>query len=161
VAPPAPDLKTLPFPMLADIKRELSTAFGILDRKEGVALRGRSSSTPRRDPVRVGCDLRRPGATSRSAAGRSALRRTSSARATEKGDEFLKTIVDGARGGTAYPPTQQQEEPGMSIQRFATASPVRQDLKLSLGYARGETVLDECEETGTFVAPRSPPANRR
>ena len=33
------DLKTLPFPMLADIKRELSTAFGILDRKEGVALR--------------------------------------------------------------------------------------------------------------------------
>jgi peroxiredoxin (alkyl hydroperoxide reductase subunit C) len=25
--------------MLADIKRELSTAFGILDRKEGVALR--------------------------------------------------------------------------------------------------------------------------
>ena len=34
-----PDLKTLPFPMLADIKRELSTAFGILDKKEGVALR--------------------------------------------------------------------------------------------------------------------------
>jgi peroxiredoxin (alkyl hydroperoxide reductase subunit C) len=34
-----PDLKNLPFPMLADIKRELSTAFGILDRKEGVALR--------------------------------------------------------------------------------------------------------------------------
>ena len=33
------DLKDLPFPMLADIKRELSTAFGILDRKEGVALR--------------------------------------------------------------------------------------------------------------------------
>ena len=33
------DLKDLPFPMLADIKRELSAAFGILDRKEGVALR--------------------------------------------------------------------------------------------------------------------------
>ena len=34
-----PDLKELPFPMLADVKRELSAAFGILDRKEGVALR--------------------------------------------------------------------------------------------------------------------------
>lgn len=34
-----PDLKELPFPMLADIKRELCAAFGILDRKEGVALR--------------------------------------------------------------------------------------------------------------------------
>jgi peroxiredoxin (alkyl hydroperoxide reductase subunit C) len=34
-----PDLKDLPFPMLADIKRELSQAFGILDRTEGVALR--------------------------------------------------------------------------------------------------------------------------
>ena len=34
-----PDLKDLPFPMLADIKRELASAFGILDRKEGVALR--------------------------------------------------------------------------------------------------------------------------
>jgi peroxiredoxin (alkyl hydroperoxide reductase subunit C) len=33
------DLKDLPFPMLADIKRELSQAFGILDRKEGAALR--------------------------------------------------------------------------------------------------------------------------
>jgi alkyl hydroperoxide reductase subunit AhpC len=33
------DLKDLPFPMLSDIKRELSAAFGILDRKEGVALR--------------------------------------------------------------------------------------------------------------------------
>ena len=33
------DLKDLPFPMLADIKRELSAAFGILDGKEGVALR--------------------------------------------------------------------------------------------------------------------------
>ena len=34
-----PDLKDLPFPMLADIKRELSHAFGILDKQEGVALR--------------------------------------------------------------------------------------------------------------------------
>jgi peroxiredoxin (alkyl hydroperoxide reductase subunit C) len=33
------DLKELPFPMLADIKRELSTALGILDKQEGVALR--------------------------------------------------------------------------------------------------------------------------
>ncbi|MEX0958864.1 MAG: peroxiredoxin [Burkholderiales bacterium] len=34
-----PDLKDLPFPMLADIKREISQAFGILDKNEGVALR--------------------------------------------------------------------------------------------------------------------------
>src|SRR5499426_4429161 len=34
-----PDLKDIPFPMLADIKREISGAFGVLDRKEGVALR--------------------------------------------------------------------------------------------------------------------------
>ena len=34
-----PDLKNLPFPMLADIKRELSAALGILDKQEGVALR--------------------------------------------------------------------------------------------------------------------------
>ena len=34
-----PDLKDLPFPMLADVKRELAGAFGVLDRKEGVALR--------------------------------------------------------------------------------------------------------------------------
>ena len=33
------DLKDLPFPMLADIKRELSQALGILDRQEGVAMR--------------------------------------------------------------------------------------------------------------------------
>jgi len=33
------DLKDLPFRMLADIKRELSQALGVLDRKEGVALR--------------------------------------------------------------------------------------------------------------------------
>ena len=33
------DLNTLPFPMLADIKRELSTALGILDKEEGVSQR--------------------------------------------------------------------------------------------------------------------------
>ena len=33
------DLKSLPFAMLADIKRELSTALGILDVNEGVCLR--------------------------------------------------------------------------------------------------------------------------
>lgn len=33
------DLNDLPFPMLADIKRELSTELGILDKAEGVALR--------------------------------------------------------------------------------------------------------------------------
>ena len=33
------DLKALPFPMLADLKRELTTALGILDKTEGVALR--------------------------------------------------------------------------------------------------------------------------
>jgi peroxiredoxin (alkyl hydroperoxide reductase subunit C) len=34
-----PDLKELPFPMIADIKRELSQALGVLDKREGVALR--------------------------------------------------------------------------------------------------------------------------
>jgi peroxiredoxin (alkyl hydroperoxide reductase subunit C) len=34
-----PDLKDLPFPMIADIKRELSQTLGVLDRREGVALR--------------------------------------------------------------------------------------------------------------------------
>ena len=34
-----PDLKDLPFPMIADLKRELSGALGILDKREGVALR--------------------------------------------------------------------------------------------------------------------------
>ncbi len=33
------DLRELPFPMLADIKRELSSALGILDKQEGVCLR--------------------------------------------------------------------------------------------------------------------------
>lgn len=34
-----PDLKELPFPMLADTKRELASALGILHKEEGVALR--------------------------------------------------------------------------------------------------------------------------
>jgi len=34
-----PDLKELPFPMLADTKRELSSALGVLHKDEGVALR--------------------------------------------------------------------------------------------------------------------------
>ncbi|OPZ09200.1 MAG: Alkyl hydroperoxide reductase subunit C [candidate division BRC1 bacterium ADurb.BinA292] len=34
-----PDLKGIPFAMLADIKRELSHALGVLDAKEGVCLR--------------------------------------------------------------------------------------------------------------------------
>jgi peroxiredoxin (alkyl hydroperoxide reductase subunit C) len=34
-----PDLKNLPYPMLADTKRELSSALGILHTEEGVALR--------------------------------------------------------------------------------------------------------------------------
>jgi peroxiredoxin (alkyl hydroperoxide reductase subunit C) len=34
-----PDLKDLPFPMLADIKRELSQALGIVDPNAGVAQR--------------------------------------------------------------------------------------------------------------------------
>ena len=34
-----PDLKSLPYPMLADTKRELSSALGILHKQDGVALR--------------------------------------------------------------------------------------------------------------------------
>jgi peroxiredoxin (alkyl hydroperoxide reductase subunit C) len=34
-----PALRDLPFPMVADLKRELSGALGILDREEGVCLR--------------------------------------------------------------------------------------------------------------------------
>jgi peroxiredoxin (alkyl hydroperoxide reductase subunit C) len=34
-----PQLRQLPYPMLADVKRELSGALGVLDKKEGVALR--------------------------------------------------------------------------------------------------------------------------
>lgn len=34
-----PDLRELPFPMLADIRRELASALGILHKTEGVALR--------------------------------------------------------------------------------------------------------------------------
>ncbi|BCA94398.1 hypothetical protein TUM19329_07590 [Legionella antarctica] len=34
-----PDLRNLPFPMLADVKRELTQSLGILDEEEGVAQR--------------------------------------------------------------------------------------------------------------------------
>jgi peroxiredoxin (alkyl hydroperoxide reductase subunit C) len=34
-----PDLKSLPYPMLADTKRQLSTALGILEKRKGVPLR--------------------------------------------------------------------------------------------------------------------------
>ena len=34
-----PDLEDLPFPMVSDLKRELASALGILDREEGVCLR--------------------------------------------------------------------------------------------------------------------------
>jgi alkyl hydroperoxide reductase subunit AhpC len=34
-----PDLRTLPYPMLADTKRELATALGVLRREDGVPLR--------------------------------------------------------------------------------------------------------------------------
>jgi lipoyl-dependent peroxiredoxin subunit C len=34
-----PDLEDLPYPMVSDLKRELSQALGILDKQEGVALR--------------------------------------------------------------------------------------------------------------------------
>jgi len=34
-----PELKNLPFPMLADVKRELTSALGVLDPQEGVAQR--------------------------------------------------------------------------------------------------------------------------
>ncbi|MFV8754723.1 peroxiredoxin [Nannocystaceae bacterium ST9] len=34
-----PDLRELPYPMLADLKRELSSALGILDKHVGVAMR--------------------------------------------------------------------------------------------------------------------------
>jgi alkyl hydroperoxide reductase subunit AhpC len=34
-----PDLKDLPFPMIADLKRDLSQTLGVLDKQEGVALR--------------------------------------------------------------------------------------------------------------------------
>jgi peroxiredoxin (alkyl hydroperoxide reductase subunit C) len=34
-----PDLKDLPFPMIADIKRELTTGLGVLHKQDGVAMR--------------------------------------------------------------------------------------------------------------------------
>jgi lipoyl-dependent peroxiredoxin subunit C len=41
-----PDLRDLPFPMLADTKRELSTALGVLHRESGVALRATFTVDP-------------------------------------------------------------------------------------------------------------------
>jgi lipoyl-dependent peroxiredoxin subunit C len=41
-----PDLKSLSFPMLADIKRELASELGILDKAEGVALRATFIADP-------------------------------------------------------------------------------------------------------------------
>ena len=40
------DLKALPYPMLADTKRELSTALGILHKQEGVPLRATFIADP-------------------------------------------------------------------------------------------------------------------
>ena len=42
-----PDLKNLPFPMLADTKRELSTALGMLHKQDGVPLRATFIVDPR------------------------------------------------------------------------------------------------------------------
>jgi alkyl hydroperoxide reductase subunit AhpC len=41
-----PDLKGLPFPMLADIKREISTAMGVLHKDAGVPLRATFIADP-------------------------------------------------------------------------------------------------------------------
>ena len=41
-----PDLKNLPFPMLADIKRELSSAMGVLHKDAGVPLRATFIADP-------------------------------------------------------------------------------------------------------------------
>ena len=65
-----PDLKNLPFPMLADIKRELCASLGILDPSEGVAQRATFIVDPRT-----------PSASSRSTTFRWAATRRKSARA--------------------------------------------------------------------------------
>jgi lipoyl-dependent peroxiredoxin subunit C len=41
-----PDLRTLPFPMLADTKRELSQALGVLHKQDGVPLRATFIADP-------------------------------------------------------------------------------------------------------------------
>lgn len=41
-----PDLESLPYPMLADTKRELSSALGVLHKEEGVALRATFIADP-------------------------------------------------------------------------------------------------------------------
>ncbi len=48
-----PDLKALPFPMLADTKHELSTALGILHKQDGVALRATFLVDPEGVPLRA------------------------------------------------------------------------------------------------------------
>ena len=80
LAPPAPGPEDLPFPMLADIKRELSSALGILDRKEGVALRATFIVDPDGvirfasvNDLNVGRNRRRGAAGARRAADRRAL----------------------------------------------------------------------------------------
>ncbi len=47
------DLKALPFPMLADLKRELSQSLGILDKGEGVCLRAMNDLSVGRNPQEV------------------------------------------------------------------------------------------------------------
>jgi peroxiredoxin (alkyl hydroperoxide reductase subunit C) len=42
-----PALRELPYPMLADVKRDLAQAVGVLDRREGVALRATFLVDPR------------------------------------------------------------------------------------------------------------------
>ena len=49
-----PDLRELPFPMLADTKRELSTALGVLHREEGVAQRATFIVDPDGNDVTAG-----------------------------------------------------------------------------------------------------------
>ncbi len=48
-----PDLKDLPFPMLADIKRELTTALGILTQARRCAARHLHRGPGERDPLRL------------------------------------------------------------------------------------------------------------
>src|SRR6478752_543156 len=45
-----PDLSDLPFPLLADVKRELCTALGILDPQDGVAQRATFVVDPHHHP---------------------------------------------------------------------------------------------------------------
>ena len=77
--------------MLADVKRELSNAFGILDKKEGVALRATFIVDPEGVIRFVSVNDLTSGATRRKCCACSMrCRPTSSAPATEEGREFLK-----------------------------------------------------------------------